>query len=82
MQDARKFYINGEWVSPVAGTDFEVINPSTEEPYAVVSLGGKEDAESAIAAAKANAKLLPHLEGKTIKREIYVPGKIVNIVAV
>ena len=38
--------------------------------------------EDAIAAAKANEKLLPHLEGKTIKREIYVPGKIVNIVAI
>ncbi len=38
--------------------------------------------ETAIAAAKSNEKLLPHLEGKSIKREIYVPGKIVNIVAV
>ena len=38
--------------------------------------------EDAIATAKTNEKLLPHLEGKTIKREIYVPGKIVNIVAV
>ncbi|MGI9353133.1 MAG: aldehyde dehydrogenase family protein [Rhizobiaceae bacterium] len=52
MIDARKFYINGEWVSPVSGTDFEVINPSTEEAYAVISLGGKKDAEAAIAAAK------------------------------
>lgn len=38
--------------------------------------------EAAIAAAKKHEKLLPHLQGKTIKREIYVPGKIVNIVAV
>ncbi|MGK0176527.1 MAG: leucyl-tRNA synthetase [Lentimonas sp.] len=38
--------------------------------------------EDAIAAAKKHDKLLPHLEGKMIKREIYVPGKIVNIVAV
>ncbi len=53
MKDMRKFYINGEWVDPINGTDFDVINPSTEEPYAVISLGGKEDAERAIAAAKA-----------------------------
>jgi leucyl-tRNA synthetase len=39
---------------------------------------GKEDA---IAAAKAHQKVLPHVEGKSIKREIYVPGKIVNLVA-
>ena len=53
MKDMRKFYINGEWVDPINGTDFPVINPSTEEAYATISLGGKEDAEAAIAAARA-----------------------------
>jgi leucyl-tRNA synthetase len=38
--------------------------------------------DDAIATAKANEKVLPHLEGKAIKREIYVPGKIVNIVVI
>ncbi len=52
MKDARNFYINGQWVAPKAGTDFEVINPSTEEPYAVISLGGEADTHDAIAAAK------------------------------
>jgi leucyl-tRNA synthetase len=36
----------------------------------------------AIAAAKAHERISAHINGKTIKREIYVPGKIVNIVAV
>lgn len=36
--------------------------------------------EAVIAVAKSNEKILPHLKGKSIKREIYVPGKIVNIV--
>lgn len=53
MQDKRKFYINGSWVKPRDGTDFEVINPSTEEAFAVISLGGETDANAAIAAAKA-----------------------------
>lgn len=52
MKDMRKFYINGEWVNPIEGTDFEVINPSTEESYATISLGGAADAEAAIAAAR------------------------------
>jgi len=39
---------------------------------------GKDDA---IAAAKADEKIAALLEGKTIVKEIYVPGKIVNIVA-
>jgi len=38
--------------------------------------------DDAIAAAKQHQRVIPHIEGKVIKREIYVPGKIVNIVAV
>ena len=36
--------------------------------------------EEAIAAAKADPKIAPSLEGKTVVKEIYVPGKIVNLV--
>jgi len=39
---------------------------------------GKDDA---LAAARADARIAALLEGKTIVKEIYVPGKIVNIVA-
>ena len=53
MQDARKFYINGQWVEPQDGTDLEVIDPSTEEAYAVISLGGQADTDAAVAAANA-----------------------------
>ena len=53
MLEKREFYINGAWVAPIAGTDHHVIDPSTEEPCAVISLGGTADAEAAIAAAKA-----------------------------
>jgi leucyl-tRNA synthetase len=38
--------------------------------------------EDAIAAAKACERVQNFIEGKTIKKEIYVPGRIVNIVAV
>ena len=38
--------------------------------------------EDALAAAKANERVQAFMEGKTIKKEIYVPGKIVNIVAI
>ncbi len=52
MLDKRKFYINGTWVAPIEGTDFEVINPSNEEAFATISLGGEADANAAVAAAK------------------------------
>ncbi len=38
--------------------------------------------EDAIALAKADEKIAQAIAGKTIKKEIYVPGKLVNIVAV
>ena len=53
MLEKRDFYINGEWVSPAAANDFDVINPSNEEPCAVITLGGQADTDKAVAAAKA-----------------------------
>ncbi len=38
--------------------------------------------DDAIAAAKAHERVQSFVDGKTIKKEIYVPGKIVNIVAI
>tara|TARA_B100001996_G_scaffold255141_1_gene198228 strand:+ start:4218 stop:5648 length:1431 start_codon:yes stop_codon:yes gene_type:complete len=52
MLDKKNFYINGEWVSPSKPNDYEVINPSNEEPCAIISLGTKEDTDAAVSAAK------------------------------
>ena len=49
----REFYINGQWVSPAKAKDLEVINPSNEEPCAVISLGDQADTDAAVAAARA-----------------------------
>lgn len=53
MIDKRNFYINGQWVAPSQPNDFQVIDPSTEEPCAVISLGSAADTDAAVAAAKA-----------------------------
>ncbi|WP_299360802.1 aldehyde dehydrogenase family protein [uncultured Paracoccus sp.] len=53
MLDRRKFYINGAWVDPASPNDLEVIDPTTEEPCAVISLGSQKDTDRAVAAAKA-----------------------------
>ena len=53
MIDNRKFYIDGAWVAPAEARDLEVIDPSTEEPCAVISLGAQADTDRAVAAAKA-----------------------------
>ncbi len=53
MIEKRQFYIGGQWVDPVEVNDFQVVDPSTEEPCAVISLGGEADTDAAVAAAKA-----------------------------
>ena len=48
----RKFFIGGEWVDPAEPRDLVVINPATEEPAGVISLGGAADVDRAVAAAR------------------------------
>ncbi|TVT50355.1 MAG: aldehyde dehydrogenase family protein [Denitromonas halophila] len=53
MLEKRQFYINGQWVAPKYARDLEVINPSTEQACAVISLGDQADTDAAVAAARA-----------------------------
>ena len=52
MLDKKNFYINGKWIKPSKPNDFEVINPSNEEAFAVISFGSKDDTNAAVNAAK------------------------------
>ncbi len=52
MSNHKNFYINGTWVSPANVNDFNVIDPSTEEVCATISLGDQADTDAAVAAAK------------------------------
>ena len=56
MREYRQFYINGDWVDPVKPNSFDVINPANEEVCAHISMGGEEDVNRAVAAAKAAFK--------------------------
>ncbi|MCU0800352.1 MAG: aldehyde dehydrogenase family protein [Rhodobacteraceae bacterium] len=53
MIERREFYINGQWVAPLAPRDCAVIDPSTEDTCAIISLGSAADADRAVAAARA-----------------------------
>ena len=63
MIEKRQFYINGSWVNPAEGRDHNVIDPSTEDACAIISLGGQADTDAAVAAAnkwlsETNVKLI------------------------
>ncbi|MEO6715545.1 MAG: aldehyde dehydrogenase family protein, partial [Mycobacteriales bacterium] len=53
MDHALQFYINGQWVAPLTGDTLAVINPATEQPIASIAMGGADDVDAAVAAAKA-----------------------------
>ncbi len=52
MLDKRKFYINGRWSSPLQALDHQVLNPATENPIAIISMGTAKDIDVAVSAAK------------------------------
>ncbi|MEM9130495.1 MAG: aldehyde dehydrogenase family protein, partial [Pseudomonadota bacterium] len=53
MIEKRQFYVNGAWIDPATAADHYVVNPSNEEPCAVISMAGEADVDAAVAAAKA-----------------------------
>ena len=53
MDHAKQFYINGSWVAPLTSDTLDVINPATEQPIATIAMGGPDDVDAAVAAAKA-----------------------------
>ena len=52
MLEKKNFYINGKWVNPINQKELQVIDPATEKSCATISLGGKEDVNAAVIAAK------------------------------
>jgi aldehyde dehydrogenase (NAD+) len=53
MIEKRNFYIDGKWVAPHSSRTMDVIDPSTEEVCALISIGDETDTNRAVAAAKA-----------------------------
>jgi len=76
MIEKRDFYINGAWVAPAQANDFEVIDPSTEEACAVISLGGQADTDAAVAAAKA---ALPGWMATPVAERIALVEKLIEV---
>ncbi|GAA6201483.1 aldehyde dehydrogenase family protein [Aquicoccus sp. SU-CL01552] len=76
MIEKRNFYINGQWVAPSQPNDHPVIDPSTEEPCAVISLGGQADTDAAVAAAKA---ALPGWMATPVEERIALVEKLIDV---
>ena len=52
MSNLKKFYINGEWVTPNSKIEFPVLNPANNSQVGSIILGNQVDVDNAVAAAK------------------------------
>ncbi len=70
------FYIDGHWVPPAAASTLvDVVNPATEALFGKVALGGAEDVERAVAAARA---AFPAWSGSSREQRIGLLGRIIE----
>jgi aldehyde dehydrogenase (NAD+) len=53
MAHEQHHYVNGQWVAPLEPTLLDVIDPSIEEAYTQIAVGGPKDVDRAVAAARA-----------------------------
>ena len=78
----RQLYVNGAFTESASGKRIPVINPATEEPFAEVSQGGREDAKKAIAAASAAMpawmKQTAHERAKVLKKAADLIGPLAD----
>ena len=52
VEHSEELFIGGKWIAPIDGRLIDVLSPSTEEPVARVALGGANDVDAAVAAAR------------------------------
>ena len=68
----RQLYINGQWCDAAGGKRLSVLNPATEEAFAEVAMGGRDDCRRAIEAAHAAMpawmKLTAYDRAKVLKK--------------
>jgi aldehyde dehydrogenase (NAD+) len=76
MRDCRQFYIDGKWVTPTEARDWEVINPSTEEPIATISLGAAADVDKAVAAAR---KAFESYSQTTVQERVALLQRVIEV---
>ncbi|MGC8762473.1 MAG: leucine--tRNA ligase [Acidobacteriota bacterium] len=80
----RGFLVDGPWPAwdPALAAEEEVTLPVQVNGRlrGQVTVPAGASAEEILAAARSHEKVRPHLEGRTVVKEIAVPGKVVNFV--
>lgn len=70
-----KFYIDGQWITPNSKAIFNLINPSDEEPCAIIGMGDSVDTDRAVQAAK---QALPAFQAWTKQQRLDLLRRILQ----
>ncbi|CAG4897677.1 aldehyde dehydrogenase family protein [Paraburkholderia gardini] len=76
MSHAAQFYIDGRWVEPVSATWFDIVDPATETPFERLALGGAEDVDRAVAAAR---RAFPAWSGTVVAERVALLKRVLQI---
>ena len=76
MKDHLQFYIDGQWVDPAQPRTLDVINPSTEEAIARISMGSAADVDKAVAAAR---RAFETFSQTTREERLALLGKVLEV---
>lgn len=75
MYNCTANYINGKWVKSGAGTEHDIINPTTEMSIGKVAFGTPDDVDLAVAAARA---AFESFSSWTVAQRLELLGSIVE----
>jgi aldehyde dehydrogenase (NAD+) len=73
MREHLRQFIGGQWVESQGGKRHAVINPATEEPCTVITLGTQADVDAAVAAARA---AFPAFSRTSVDERLALLGRI------
>ncbi len=76
MLEKTRFYIDGDWVAPATAKPFDVIDPSTEQSVATISLGSAADVDAAVEAA---AKAFPAWAATPFAERVALVEKLLKV---
>ncbi|MCU1720497.1 aldehyde dehydrogenase family protein [Pseudomonas sp. 5P_5.1_Bac1] len=76
MNNALKFYIDGQWTDARSGNTLEVIDPSTEQAFTTISVGNAADVDDAVSAA---AKTFPAFSVTSVSERLALLKEILRV---
>lgn len=76
MNNALKFYIDGQWVAAESGDTLDVIDPSTEQAFIKIAVGNTRDVDKAVEAA---ARAFPAFSGKSVAERLALLKEILRV---